>query len=76
IGKDPTGMKKDKAERISKYMSYQVLHQMTGWEEDMDKLLMILPIVGLAFKKTYFNTTTKQNVSELIMPANLVVDYW
>jgi chaperonin GroES len=76
IGKDPTGEKKVKAERISKYMSYQVLHQMTGWEEDMDKLLMILPIVGLAFKKTYFNSTTKKNVSELIMPANLVVDYW
>jgi chaperonin GroES len=76
IGKDSTGEKKVKAERISKYMSYQVLHQMTGWEEDMDKLLMILPIVGLAFKKTYFNSTTKKNVSELIMPANLVVDYW
>lgn len=76
IGKDPTGEKKVKAERISKYMSYQVLHQMIGWEEDMDKLLMILPIVGLCFKKTYFNKTTKQNVSELIMPTNLVVDYW
>jgi chaperonin GroES len=76
IGKDPTGEKKTKAERVGKYMSYQILHQMQGWEEDMDKLLMVLPIVGMVFKKTYFNKTTKQNVSEMIMPENLVVDYW
>lgn len=76
IGKDPTGEKGEKGSRISKYMSYQVLHQMVGWEEDMDKLLMILPIVGVVFKKSYFNTITKKNVSELILPTNLVVDYW
>jgi chaperonin GroES len=76
IGKDADGQKKEKASRISKYMSYQVLHQMDGWEEDMDKLLIILPIVGMAFKKTYFNSVTKENVSELILPQNLVVNYW
>ena len=76
MGKDPTGEKKTKAERISKYMSYQILHQMDGWEEDMDKLLMILPIVGMCFKKSYYNSVIKQNVSELILPENLVVDYW
>lgn len=76
IGKDPTGEKKTKAERISKYMSYQILHQMDGWEEDMDKLLMILPIVGMCFKKSYYNPVAKRNVSELILPENLVVDYW
>ncbi len=76
IGADPNGEKKKKADRIGKYMSYQILHQMDGWEEDMDKLLMVLPIVGLCFKKTYFNSITKKNVSELILPSNLVVDYW
>lgn len=76
IGTDPDGEKKKKADRIGKYMSYQILHQMDGWEEDMDKLLMVLPIVGLCFKKTYFNSITKKNVSELILPSNLVVDYW
>lgn len=76
IGRDPDGAKKDRADRVSKYMSYQILHQMEGWEADMDKLLMILPIVGLCFKKTYFNTTTKKNVSELVLPEDLIVDYW
>ena len=76
IGSDPMGEKKKKADRIGRYLSYQVLHEMDGWEEDMDKLLMVLPIVGMCFKKTYFNSITKKNVSELILPQNIVVDYW
>lgn len=76
VGSDPTGEKKTRSERVSKYMSYQILHEMNGWEEDMDKLLIMLPIVGMAFKKTYFSSVTKKNVSELIFPKNLVVNYW
>lgn len=76
IGSDPMGQKKARADNVAKFMSYQVLLEMDGWEEDMDKLLMMLPIVGMAFKKTYFNTITKKNVSELILPKNLVVNYW
>ena len=51
IGKDKDGQKLERAKRVSKYMSYQVLNEMQGWEEDMDKLLMMLPIVGTAFKR-------------------------
>ena len=76
IGSDPTGEKKSRSDRVGKYMSYQILKEMDGWEEDMDKLLIMLPIVGMAFKKTYFNSITKKNVSELILPKNLVVNYW
>lgn len=76
IGKDPDGAKLDKATRIGIYMSYQILNQMDGWEEDMDKLLVMLPIVGTMFKKTWYNPITKQNVSELVLPKQLVVNYW
>jgi chaperonin GroES len=76
IGQDPDGQKLEKAKRIGTYMSYQVLNQMEGWEEDMDKLLIMLPIIGTVFKKTYYNSVLQQNVSELILPKNLVVNYW
>jgi chaperonin GroES len=76
FGKDPTGQKLEKATRVGTFMSYQVLNQMHGWEEDMDRLLIMLPIIGTVFKKTYYNPTTKQNVSELVLPKNLVVNYW
>jgi chaperonin GroES len=45
IGKDPTGEKFEKSERVSNYMSYQIMHEMDNWEEDMDKMLMMLPVL-------------------------------
>lgn len=76
IGKDPDGQKLAKAKRIGTYMSYQLLSKMEGWEESMDKLLLMLPIIGTVFKKTYYDSVCKENCSELVLPKNLVVDYW
>jgi len=76
IGKDPTGEKWDKANRVSTYMSYQIMHEMLGWEEDMDKMLNMLPIVGCMFKKTWFDKASGQVKSKLILPKNFVVNYW
>lgn len=76
IGQDPTGEKADRAERVSEYMSYQLLHEMDGWEEDMDRLLIQLPVVGTMFKKTYWDSVDKKNCSKLILPENIVVNYW
>lgn len=76
IGKDPDGSKLALATRVDTFMSYQVMHEMKGWEEDMDKLLIMLPVVGTVFKKTYWDPVCKDNVSRLILPKNLVVNYW
>jgi chaperonin GroES len=76
IGKDPDGSKYAQADRVSMYMSYQLMHEMTGWEEGMDKLLIMLPVVGTIFKKTYWDSITKQVKSDVILPKNLVVNYW
>ncbi len=76
IGKDPDGSKYDTADRVSMYMSYQLMHEMTGWEEQMDKMLIMLPVVGTMFKKTYWDSITKEVKSDLILPKNLVVNYW
>jgi chaperonin GroES len=76
IGADPDGQKLEQAKRVSTYMSYQLLHEMDCWEEDMDKLLIMLPIVGTLFKKTYYDSVKEHNVSELVMPKDVVVNYW
>lgn len=76
VGKDPTGEKTSVAEAVSLYMSYQLLEEMDGWEEDMDKMLMMLPIVGTMFKKTYWDPIKEKNCSKILLPKNLVVDYW
>lgn len=76
IGSDQDGQKGAKAERISTHMSYQLLYEMEDWEEDMDRLLIALPIVGTCFKKTYWDTTKQVNCSKLVLPKTLVVNYW
>ena len=76
VGRDIDGKAFDRAHRIGNHMSYQVMHEMDDWEEDMDKLCLTLPIVGCAFKKTYHNPITEKNVSCLIPAERLVINYW
>lgn len=76
VGKDFDGEKTKTAEAVSIYMSYQLMEEMEGWEEDMDKLLIMLPIVGTVFKKTYWDPITEKNCSRLVLPKHLIVDYW
>jgi len=76
IGKDPTGEKAAQADRVSMYMSYQLMHEMHQWEEGMDKLLIMLPVVGTIFKKTYWDSVQKKVASDIILPKDLVVNYW
>lgn len=76
IGSDLDAEKYKKSIRVGKYMSYQLIEEMEHWEDDMDKLLIILPIVGTAFKKTYYSPIKGANVSELVSPEYFVVNYY
>lgn len=76
IGMDVDGSKQEKAYRIGKHMSYQILEQMPDWEEEMDRLCVSLPILGTMFKKTYYDNAEQRNVSELVYPKHLVVNYY
>ena len=76
LGKDPDGQAHARAKRIGRHMSYQLLHEMPDWEEEMDRLCLVLPIVGCAFKKTYYDPLLETNVSELVLPQNLSINYW
>jgi chaperonin GroES len=72
MGPDPDGEKKKRADRIGHHMSYQLLEQIEDWDEDTDKLLLQMAIVGCAFRKTYFDTTLGRPRSEMV-PAKYVV---
>lgn len=76
IGRDNEGTGIQRAERIGRHMSYQILYQMDDWEEHMDKLCIIVPIVGCAFKKTFYDPIQKKNVSELVQAEYLSMNYW
>ena len=73
-GRDDDGAKWARAQRIQKHMNYQLTEQMVEWEEDMDKLLHGLPILGSFFKKTYFSPIRQRPISDLIAPQDFVVN--
>ena len=76
FGDDPTGEATAKAKRVGTHMSWQLLHEDTAWEEQEDKAILNLSIIGTTFKKTYRNPSLGHNVSELVLAKDLVVDYW
>ena len=75
-GADPDGSKSARAARVGSHMSYQLLEEDEGWEEDQDKALLALPILGCIFKKSYYDKTKGHNCSTLVLPKNLVVHYY
>ena len=76
IGSDLDGQKGERARRVGIHMSYQIIDEIDNWEEEMDRLLLILPITGTAFKKTWFDSSKQKNASKLVYPTDLVVNYW
>lgn len=76
IGKDPSGEKRKKGERIATYMSWQFTYDMSRWEEEMDKLLIMNAVVGQTYKKTYWDPTCEKVVSRLVYPENFIIDKW
>lgn len=76
LGDDPTGEKAKRGSRVSSYMSYQVLEEDTEWEKNMDEVLISQAIVGCAFKKSYFDTQLKHNVSEHVLAKDLFIPYF
>jgi chaperonin GroES len=76
VGPDPDGSQTKRANRIADHMSWQLLEQDQCWEEEEDRALINVPIVGVAWKKTYFDPSKGHNVSHLVLARDLVVDYW
>lgn len=76
FGDDPSNEKAERAYRVQDHMSYQLMEEDSDWESEMDKVLLTQPIIGCAFKKTFFHPIKKQNESENIFARDLVVNYW
>ena len=76
FGEDPQGQKSAHADRVSTHMSWQLMYEDTTWEDQEDKALLNLSIVGTNFKKSYFSPSLGHNVSELVLAKDLVMNYW
>ncbi len=68
--------KEAKALRVRNHMNFQVMHEMEEYFDETETLLFYLPIVGSAFKKTYYSSTLGRNISEFIPVDSFVVNYY
>ena len=66
--------KQKRADRVSEYMNYQLFHEIPHWRESQDKMLMTLPCIGTAYKKTYRDYDIKGICSELVRADKLIFD--
>lgn len=76
VGDDSDGELTARARRVSTHMSWQLLEEDPAWEEQTDRLLINVAIVGSTFKKSYFSSVAKHNVGEMVHARDLVINYW
>jgi chaperonin GroES len=69
------GEKRKRADRIGEHMSWQLLEEMPEWEAQTDSLLLQIPIIGGACRKTYRDPLEERNRSLLVPLKNLVWNY-
>jgi chaperonin GroES len=74
IGSDESGEKEMRGRRISEHMSYQLLVESPNWETDTDKLLHILPLMGLVYRKSYFDPFLRIPATDLCLPDKITVN--
>jgi chaperonin GroES len=71
----PPGAKRDRGDRVARHMSWQLTDEMVEWEEDTDRLLHILPITGVVFRKLWFDKVKQRNCSQIVPPNELIINY-
>lgn len=76
VGNDPEGKKLERSERVSRFMSYDILQLQDEWMDEMDRLLFVLPMVGLAYKKTFYSELDQRSKTSLLLPNELIVNYY
>ena len=69
-----TEEKRARAERIVDHMNWQLMFEMPEWASNLDKLLLILPIIGTVFKLTQYDQQLGRPTDTILMPEMVTVD--
>lgn len=69
------GVKRKRADLIGGHMSWQLLSEMKDWETQTDLLLHVIPIIGCAARKSYYDPSLRYNCSQYVSMIDLVVNY-
>ena len=67
--------KQARADRVAEMVNYDLTCGIEGWREQQDKALLLLPLVGMYFKKTWQCPLENKRRSELVYPEKLIYDH-
>lgn len=65
----------DQGDRVADHMNYQLTEDWPEYLEQEDKLLMVLPIAGSAFKKVYIDPDLGRPTSIFLAAEDVIVPY-
>ena len=71
----PDPAKELQATRVKEFMNYEIMNNLTDYEQDFDQLLFYLPLAGSAFKKIYYDEVEGKAVSKFIPADDIIVPY-
>ena len=71
-----TDDKQIQANRIKDFMNYQLTDLMPEYFDEFERMLFHLPLIGSAFKKTYFDASLNRPVSEFVPIDQFYVNYY
>ena len=62
------------AARVRDHMNYQITEECEEYFDEMDRMLFMLPLVGIGFKKTYFDEAMGRIMSRFVPAQDFVID--
>ena len=71
-----TPEKELQSNRVQNFMNYQLTEQMPEYFDEFERMLFHLPLIGSAFKKLYYDATTKRPHSEFIPIDQFYISYY
>lgn len=74
FGADKDGLKAARADRVAAHMSWQLINRIDEWEEETDRLLVQLPIVGTMVRKVWYDEVMGRPKCRLIDPGKFIVN--
>lgn len=78
IGQIPGALmwkKKSQAQRVSDFLNYKLLIESKTWLINEHKYNTLVAGWGTAFKRVYFDPITKENVSDILHPENVIINH-
>lgn len=65
---------RERADRVKRYMNWQLMEEIEEWEPNMDMLLHVLPPVGCVHKKTVYNPLLGRTETSLCDVKSIVIN--